>query len=121
VYEISRQCKLETIDMNPRKKQELLPDLQVFFAEGTEDFYCYQNGMPYRRGYIFYGPAGTGKTSLSTAIASQYNLPLCVTDLAGMDDTILQSRVKSLPTCRVILFEDIDAAVSSANAQRALR
>jgi hypothetical protein len=64
VYDISRQCKLETIDMNPRKKQELLTDLQVFFGEGTEDYYCYQNGMPYRRGYIFYGPAGTGKKKL---------------------------------------------------------
>jgi chaperone BCS1 len=88
VNDISRKRRLETIDMDPRKKQELLTDLQVFFAEGTEDYY-WQNGTPYRRGYMFYGPAGTGKTSLSTAIASHYNLPLCVIDLAGMEDTIL--------------------------------
>ncbi|KAI4953363.1 hypothetical protein J4E86_006906 [Alternaria arbusti] len=68
------------------------------------------NGTPYRRGYLFYGPAGTGKTSLSTAIASHYNLPLCVIDLAGMDDTTLQRQVKNLPARCVILFEDIDAA-----------
>jgi chaperone BCS1 len=59
---------------------------------------------------MFYGPVGTGKTSLSTAIASHYNLPLCVIDLAGMDDTILQDKVKKLPSRCVILFEDIDAA-----------
>ena len=59
---------------------------------------------------MFYGPAGTGKTSLSTANASHYNLPLCVIDLAGMDDTILQDKVKNLPSRCVILFEDIDAA-----------
>ncbi|KAI4931148.1 hypothetical protein J4E85_003737 [Alternaria conjuncta] len=109
VNHTSRKRSLETIDMNPLKKQELLTDLQVFFADGTEDYY-YQNGTPYRRGYLFYGPAGTGKTSLSTAIASHYNLPLCVIDLAGMDDTILQNDVKNLPARCVILFEDIDAA-----------
>jgi chaperone BCS1 len=59
---------------------------------------------------MLYGPAGTGKTSLSTAIASHYNLPLCVIDLAGMDDKILQDKVKSLPPRCVILVEDIDAA-----------
>ncbi|KAL1794398.1 hypothetical protein ACET3X_007819 [Alternaria dauci] len=109
VHDTSRKRRLETIDMDLRKKQELLTDLQVFFAEGTEDYY-WQNGTPYRRGYMFNGPAGTGKTSLSTAIASHYNLPLCVIDLAGMDDTILQDKVKHLPPRCVILFEDIDAA-----------
>jgi chaperone BCS1 len=109
VNDTSRKRRLETIDMDPRKKQELLTDLRVFFAEGAEDYY-WQNGTPYRRGYMFYGPAGTGKTSLFTAIASQYNLSLCVIDLAGMDDTILQDKVKNLPSRCVILFEDIDAA-----------
>jgi chaperone BCS1 len=109
VDDTSRKRRLETIDMNPRKKQELLTDLQVFLAEGTEDYH-WQNGTPYRRGYMFYGPAGTGKTSLSTANASHYNLPLCVIDLAGMDDTILQDKVKNLPPRCVIFFENIDAA-----------
>ncbi|KAH6865270.1 hypothetical protein BKA58DRAFT_295595, partial [Alternaria rosae] len=108
-HHTARKRRLEMIDMNPLKKQELLTDLQVFFADGTEDYY-YQNGTPYRRGYLFYGPAGTGKTSLSTAIASHYNLPLCVIDLAGMDDKTLQKQVKNLPARCVILFEDIDAA-----------
>lgn len=33
VNDTSRKRRLETIDMDPRKKQELLTDLQVFFAE----------------------------------------------------------------------------------------
>ncbi|KAF7672949.1 hypothetical protein GT037_008900 [Alternaria burnsii] len=101
--------KLETIDMDPRKKQELLTDLQVFLGEGTEDYY-WQNGTLYRRGYMFYGPAGTCKTNLSTAIASHYNFPLCVIDLAGMDDTVLQDKVKNLPPRCVSFSENIDAA-----------
>lgn len=39
VNNTSRKHKLETINIDPRKKQELLTDLQVFFAEGTEDHY----------------------------------------------------------------------------------
>jgi chaperone BCS1 len=111
-YDEHTTCKkrlLCTVDLNPLVKQQLLTDLQDFFAEDTEDYY-YQNGTSYRRGYLFYGPPGTGKTSLSTAIASNYDLPLCVINLAGMDDTMLQSKIKNLPKRCVILFEDIDAA-----------
>lgn len=59
---------------------------------------------------MFYEPAGTGNTSLSTAIASHYNLPLCVIDLASLDDTTLQRQVNNSPACCVILFEDINTA-----------
>jgi chaperone BCS1 len=104
-----RKRLLETVDLNPIVKQELLSDLQDFFNEDTEDYY-YQNGTPYRRGYLFYDPAGTGKTSLSTAIASHYDLPLYVMELAGMSDSMLQDAVKKFPKYCVILFEDIEAA-----------
>jgi len=107
-----RRCRkrlIETVDLNPLVKQELVADLQDFFDEDTEDYY-HQNGIPYRRGYLFYGPAGTGNTSLSTAIASHYDLPLYVINLAKINDSKLQEQVQKLPTRCVILFEDIDAA-----------
>jgi chaperone BCS1 len=102
-----RKRLLSTVYLDPQSKQELLSDLQEFLDEDTEDYY-YQNGTPYRRGYLFYGPLGTGKTSLSTAIASHYDLPVCVIGLAGMTDTVLQNKFQSLPTRCVIFFEDID-------------
>lgn len=100
---------METVDLDPIDKQELMSDLQAVFDEYTEDYY-YQNGTPYRRGYLFYGPASSGKTILSTAIASHYDLPLYVIDLTYMNDSTLQSKVQALPKHCVILFEDIDAA-----------
>lgn len=90
-----RKCRkrlMETVDLDPLAKQELVTDLRDFFDEGTEGYY-YQNGTPYRRGYLFCGPAGTGKTILSTAIASHYDLALYVIDLAGMNDLMLQQKV----------------------------
>lgn len=94
---------MDTVDLDPITKQELVSDLQDFFDEATEEFY-YQNGTPYRRIYLFHGPAGTGKTSLSIAIASHYDLPLFVVDLAGMNDSMLQQKVHSLLNWCVILF-----------------
>ncbi|KAH4992928.1 hypothetical protein HBI76_033620 [Parastagonospora nodorum] len=109
---LERRCRkrlIETVDLDPLVKQELVADLQDFFDEDTEGYY-HQNGIPYRRGYLFYGPAGTGKTSLSTAIASHYDLSLYMINLANMNDSTLQEQVQKLPTRCVILFEDIDAA-----------
>jgi chaperone BCS1 len=113
-----RRRLLSTVDLDPQSKQELLSDLQEFLDEDTENYY-YQNGTPYRRGYLFYGPPGTGKTSVSTAIASHYDLRVCVIDLAGMTDTVLQNKFQSLPTRVVIFFEDIDGYRRCRHCQRA--
>lgn len=100
---------METVDLDPIDKQVLMSDLQAFFDENTEDYY-YQNGTPYQRTYLFYGPADIGKTSLSAAIVSYYVLPLYVIDLTDINDSTLQSKVQDLPNHCVILFEDINAA-----------
>ena len=45
---------LDTIDMDPAVKQDILTDLQNYFDPNAEKYYndC---GVPYRRGYMFYG------------------------------------------------------------------
>ncbi|KAF2822951.1 P-loop containing nucleoside triphosphate hydrolase protein [Ophiobolus disseminans] len=95
--------------MEPVAKQALLSDLQRFFDKDTKLFYR-NNGTPYRRGYLLYGPLGTGQTSLSQAITSEYGLELFVVDLTEMSDTDLQDIFKRLPSRCVVLMEDIDAA-----------
>jgi chaperone BCS1 len=69
-------------------KQALLTDLQRFFDKDTKQFYR-TNGTPYRRGYLFYGPLRTGKTSLLHEIASEYDLELFAIDLTNIDNTCL--------------------------------
>jgi chaperone BCS1 len=100
---------LSTIDMEPVAKQALLTDLQSFFDQDTKLYYR-NNGVPYRRGYLPYGPPDTGKTSLSQAIASEYDLELFFIDLTDMNDSRLQEIFKYLPSRCVVVLEDIDAA-----------
>jgi chaperone BCS1 len=95
--------------MEPAAKKKLLTDVQNLFDQGTKSWYR-SNGVPYRRGYLLYGPLGNGKTSLSQAIASAYDLELFVIDLIGMNDITLQLVFKGLPERCVVLVEDIDAA-----------
>jgi chaperone BCS1 len=95
--------------MEPAAKQKLLTDVQNFFDQGTKSWYR-SNGVPYRSGYLLYGPLGNGKTSLTQAIASAYDLELFVIDLTGRNDITLQLVFKGLPERCVVLVEDIDAA-----------
>lgn len=71
--------------------------------------------MPWRRGYMLSGPPGTGKTSLSLAIAGRLGFNLASLSLTDMkDDGMLRKAISSLPKHTVVVIEDIDAyAVSN--------
>ena len=68
-------------------------------------------GIPYRRGYLLYGPPGSGKSSFIQALAGvEYNI--CILNLAelGLTDDWLNHLMSNAPQQSIILLEDIDAA-----------
>lgn len=89
--------------------QELLDDMQAFLAR--EDWYA-QRGIPYRRGYLFHGPPGCGKTSFVTAVAGKLNCPIFVLNLADpyLSDLGLLKLVTDASPRSLLLLEDVDAA-----------
>ncbi|KAH7985969.1 hypothetical protein HPB49_026187 [Dermacentor silvarum] len=71
--------------------------------------------IPYRRGYLLYGPPGCGKSSFITALAGALEYSICVLNLSerGLSDDRLQHLMSVAPQQSIILLEDIDAAFVS--------
>lgn len=69
-------------------------------------------GIPYRRGYLFYGPPGSGKSSYIQALAGALNYNLCVLNLSerGLADDKLIHLLSLVPERSFVLMEDVDAA-----------
>lgn len=72
-------------------------------------------GIPYRRGYLLYGPPGCGKSSFITALAGELERGICVLNLSerGLTDDRLNHLLAVAPQQTIILLEDIDAAFLS--------
>ncbi|KAJ3117643.1 hypothetical protein HDU96_006073 [Phlyctochytrium bullatum] len=97
---------------------EIIQDISLFLT--SKPWYAH-HGIPYRRGYLFHGPPGTGKTSTIFALAAHFKLDVCVANLnsEGMNDTRLQSLLAYAPESSVVVFEDVDVAFPTEEAERA--
>ncbi len=68
-------------------------------------------GLIWRRGYLLYGKAGTGKTSCVRVIGTKFNLPIFRFDLSSMtNNDLIESwnKIVAESPC-IALLEDIDA------------
>lgn len=102
---------VETVELDDLVKENLVYDMEEYLKPETKEYYAV-NGIPYRRGYLFHGPPGTGKTSFCRAIAGHFRLELYMLSLASrsIDETILIRMFEALPTKCVVLLEDVDSA-----------
>ena len=107
--------KPSSIFLDAVLKKSLLGDVEKFI--GSQAWYnsC---GIPYKRGYLFYGPPGCGKTSTILAIAGQFNMNIGIINLAepGLGDERLFYLLSIAPRHTMIVLEDIDRAFSAAES-----
>lgn len=99
----------ETLALEPQLKNQITQDL-TSFANG-KDFY-HRVGRAWKRGYLLYGPPGSGKSSLIAAMANYlcydvYDLELTkVSDNSELRALLIQTTNRS-----IIVIEDIDCTV----------
>lgn len=98
---------LGSVALDKMHGELLRRDLESFVA--SRGFYS-RIGMPYRRGYLFSGRPGTGKTSLVQAISAAFSRDLYYLDLKNIkDNASLQSAFSTVPRNGIIVLEDVDA------------
>lgn len=88
------------------QRESIIADIEWFL--GARAWYE-ERCLPYRRGYLFKGPAGTGKTTLAMAIAKHVGRPLYVLHLGGLEsDNQLFAAILNVPAEAVLLLDDFD-------------
>lgn len=110
VTKLSKNMKNTIVSDTVRKN--FYDDIEIFIK--SEEKYL-EKGLPYKRGYILYGPPGCGKTSLIKAVANQYKLPIFIFDMSIIKDN--EEFVKIANQIRdhltedqnyLVVFEDVD-------------
>ncbi|KAF8066137.1 hypothetical protein N665_1159s0008 [Sinapis alba] len=100
----------ETLAMDPEKKERIKKDL-VKFSKGKD--YYKKIGKAWKRGYLLFGPPGTGKSTMIAAMANfleydVYDLELTtVTDNTQLRRLLIETSTKS-----IIVIEDIDCSLN---------
>ncbi|SCU93355.1 LAMI_0E14070g1_1 [Lachancea mirantina] len=100
---------LPSVILDKDIKQNILKDVQEFMNNGK---WYFERGIPYRRGYLLYGPPGSGKTSFIQALAGELDYNICIMNLseANLTDDRLNHLMNNIPERSILLLEDIDAA-----------
>ncbi|KAG4305621.1 hypothetical protein PORY_001177 [Pneumocystis oryctolagi] len=104
-----RRRTLESVILDKDLKECIINDIKDFLSSGN---WYSQRGIPYRRGYLFHGPPGNGKTSFIQSIAGELEYNICLLNLSekGLTDDRLNYLLSNVPTRSIILLEDVDAA-----------
>jgi chaperone BCS1 len=122
-----RKRVLSSVVLDGDISDRIHKDVKAFLENGQ---WYFQRGIPYRRGYLLYGPPGaplihnllmiigSGKTSFIQALAGELDYNVCVLNLAerGLTDDRLAHLLCNAPPRSILLLEDVDAAFSNREA-----
>ena len=100
---------LSSVVLDKGVGERLLADFTEFLS--SQGWYI-ERGVPYRRGYLLYGPPGSGKSSFIQALAGHMQYNICVLNLneRSLTDDKLSYLLATTPPRSLLLLEDVDAA-----------
>ncbi|KHN98619.1 mitochondrial chaperone BCS1 [Metarhizium album ARSEF 1941] len=104
-----RKRPLGSVILDDGVKESIVADVKDFLSR--QEWYV-ERGIPYRRGYLLYGPPGSGKSSFIQALAGELDFGVATINLSemGMTDDKLAYLLTKLPKRCFLLLEDADAA-----------
>ena len=107
---------IESVILDEDLAEGLLADARDFLQ--ASEWYA-AVGIPYRRGYLLYGPPGCGKTSFCQALAGALKLDVCMLTLTNknLDDNSLAESLRDAPANAIVLLEDVDAVFVDRSLQ----
>lgn len=101
-----RPRQLQSVVLPGNIRENTIADVKDFLA--SEEWYR-DRGVPYRRGYLFHGVPGSGKTSLILAIASELNWDVAILNLRDIEsDQSLISAMSGVRDRQIVVVEDVD-------------
>ncbi|KAL2469356.1 Cytochrome [Forsythia ovata] len=107
----------ETLAMDTEIKNMLIDDLKRFV--NRKEFYR-KVGKAWKRGYLLFGPPGTGKSSLIAAMANYLNFDVYDLELTNLrTNSDLRRLLISTPNRSILVVEDIDASIDLSERKSA--
>lgn len=104
---------IESVVLRNGQRDKITGDLHTFL--GQEEAYK-RLGIPWHLGMLLYGPPGSGKTSIATAIAHTMNLDVYTLPLSSVEsDTDLLELLSEVNPRSILLLEDIDIASAATD------
>ncbi|KXJ91798.1 mitochondrial chaperone BCS1 [Microdochium bolleyi] len=100
---------LHSVALDKGVKEGIVADVKDFLQRRS--WYA-DRGIPYRRGYLLYGPPGSGKSSFIQALAGELDYGVAMVNLSevGVTDDKLAFLLTKLPERTILLLEDADSA-----------
>ncbi|KAH0691420.1 hypothetical protein KY289_018778 [Solanum tuberosum] len=100
----------ETITMESDQKDMILKDLERFMRRKE---YYRKVGKAWKRGYLLFGPPGTGKSSLIAAIANYLNFDIYDLELTAVTrNSDLRKLLVATTNKSILVIEDIDCTIN---------
>lgn len=102
--------QMSSLILDKDVEERLKTEIANFDSDDCKKWYR-EHSIPYRRGFLFHGPPGTGKSSTIAALAASTNSRIYRLNLnqPGLSDDGLISAVQNAENDSVIAIEDVDS------------
>ncbi|CAL4979806.1 unnamed protein product [Urochloa decumbens] len=106
----------KTLAMSPTLKKTIVDDLDAF--KKRKEYYA-KVGKPWKRGYLLFGPPGTGKSTMISAIANHLEYDVYDLELTAVKSNNDLRRLFTMTTGKsIIVIEDIDCSAELTDKRR---